>query len=76
MRIATVTISITFANIVVFTLFFFFSEIVQQLQQYKSGAIQISSQNDGSKENHDGEKVSVQKEMKILWINIPIFDVM
>ncbi|XP_055296220.1 liprin-alpha-1 isoform X21 [Sitodiplosis mosellana] len=27
-----------------------------ELQQYKSGAIQLSNQSDGSKENHDGEK--------------------
>lgn len=41
-----------FTNIVVF-----FFNIIKQLQHFKSGAIQISSQNDGSKENHDGEKV-------------------
>ncbi|XP_031617504.1 liprin-alpha-1 isoform X6 [Contarinia nasturtii] len=28
----------------------------EELQQFKSGAIQISNQSDGSKENHDGEK--------------------
>lgn len=46
-----------FTNVNVFFFSFFFQISSKQLQQYKSGAIQILSQNDGSKENHDGEKV-------------------
>lgn len=39
------------------------NKFYSQLQQYKSGAIQMSSQGDGTKENHDGEKVNNENTM-------------
>lgn len=49
--------------ITIYSLFVFRPISFFQLQQYKSGAIQNSIQGDGTKENHDGEKVNESEKL-------------